>query len=62
MSRFNTLYLGEPGDAADALEDTDADNGELRAALINALRRIDQLEKRVAQMSAATDGPIYDYI
>ena len=50
MARFNTLYLGEPTEAADELEDTDADNGELRAALINALRRIDRLERQVANL------------
>lgn len=50
MSRFNTLYLGEPIDAAQELEDNDADNGDLRAALINALRRIDQLERQVARL------------
>jgi len=50
MSRFNTLYLGEAADAAAELEDSDADNDELRAALQNALRRIDQLERQVATL------------
>jgi hypothetical protein len=52
MGRFNTLYLGEPTDAAQELEDTDADNGELRAALINALNRIAKLEERIAAINA----------
>lgn len=42
-SRFNTFYLGEPSDAADALEE-DATLDELRAALQNALRRIARLQ------------------
>ena len=43
-SRFNTLYLGEPIEAAEALENFDGvsadeiDVGELRIALINALK------------------------
>lgn len=45
MSRFNTLLHGEPGDAADALEDQPASEQELRAALQNAFRRIEQLEQ-----------------
>ena len=49
-SRFNELYRGEPGDAANQLEDTDASNAELRAALINALRRIAVLESRVYRL------------
>ncbi len=51
MSRFNTLYLGEPADAADELEiadaDPEADRDEIRVALINALRRIDKLESEL---------------
>lgn len=55
MSRFNTLYRGEPADAAEELEGSwigsTADNAEyMRVALINALRRIDALEKRVANL------------
>lgn len=46
-SRFNELYRGEPGDAADQLENVDASNQELRAALCNALRRIATLEQQV---------------
>lgn len=55
-SRFNTLYLGEPTEAADALEnfdgvdDSEIDVNELRLALINALKRIAQLEQRVANL------------
>lgn len=52
MSRFNELYRGEPSTAADQLEDTPADEQELRAALINALRRIAQLEARLERMEA----------
>ena len=51
-SRFNELYLGEPGDAADQLEDLPASEQELRAALINALRRIERLEAQVLNLQA----------
>lgn len=44
MSRFNTLLHGSAEEAADALEDTPADEQELRVALQNALRRIAKLE------------------
>jgi hypothetical protein len=50
MSRFNELYRGEPSTAADQLEDQEANEQELRAALINALRRIGQLEARIAKL------------
>lgn len=50
MSRFTTLAHGTPLDVVEELSDTDADNGELRAALINALLRIDALEKQVANL------------
>lgn len=56
-SRFNTLYHGEPDRAADALEQGDSDfpkavtPDELRIALINALRRIHQLERCIARLS-----------
>jgi len=54
VSRFNTLYLGKVSDAADELElpdsDPEADRDEIRVALINALRSIDQLEKQVANL------------
>lgn len=50
MSRFNTLYIGEPADAAQELEDAEAWNDDLRIALINALNRIHQLTRRVEQM------------
>lgn len=55
-SRFNTIYLGEPGEAADALENfygvsaDEIDTDELRRGLINALRRIADLERRVANL------------
>jgi hypothetical protein len=50
MSRFNELYRGEPGEAADQLEDIPATEQELRAALINALRRIERLEDQVLRL------------
>lgn len=53
-SKFNELYRGEPADAADQLEDQEASEQELRAALINALRRIDRLEQQVARAQPAT--------
>jgi hypothetical protein len=60
MSRFNTLYLGEAADAADELEspdaDPEADLDEVRVALINALRRIDKLERQVAQLRVSEDA------
>lgn len=55
-SRFNTLYLGEAAEAAQALENTGARSNtdrnvdELRVALINALNKIDRLEQRMALM------------
>ncbi len=53
MSRFNTLYIGEPTDAAQELEDNEASNDELRIALINALNRIHQLTQRIERMDKA---------
>ena len=53
-SRFNTLYLGQPGEAADALEDFSngkVDVDELRLALINALRRIELLTERLTKLA-----------
>lgn len=52
-SRFNELYRGEPGDAADQLEDKEATEQELRAALCNALRRIAVLENRVLALQTS---------
>lgn len=52
MSRFNTLLLGEPERAAEELENC-ANEDELRAALINALRRIAVLEQRFGNVSFA---------
>lgn len=46
MSRFNTLFLADATEVADALADG-ATKDELRIALINALRRIDKLEDDV---------------
>jgi hypothetical protein len=58
-SRFNTLYLGPADEAVQELENTAARGtteqhvGELRIALINALNRIADLERRVAQIDEA---------
>ena len=69
-SRFNTLYQGDAIDAAELLENFDGvsadeiDADELRVALVNALRRIGALERKVlrvrtthaaAPMRAATE-------
>ena len=62
-SRFNTLLHGEASDAADVLSG-DAQPGEhelileLRAALTNALRRIDRLEVRLDSESERLEGQI----
>jgi len=50
VSRFNTLLHGEASEAADVLSGDATPNRdeillELRAALTNALRRIDRLEQ-----------------
>jgi hypothetical protein len=63
MSRFNALYLGEPGVAINLLEHGEGDHlqevsfDDLRLALINALRRIERaaadnhrLQERVAAL------------
>lgn len=68
MSRFNTLYLGDPADAAEALEDTgargntDRNVDELRVALINALKRIAALEKTVAGLDKATRSHLSEVV
>jgi hypothetical protein len=49
-SRYNTIYLGEAGDVADELSVEDVTQDELRLALINALLKIERLEKLVAQL------------
>lgn len=47
MSRFNVLYHGEASDAAEELDrDAPPSANELQVALVNALRRIAQLERR----------------
>jgi hypothetical protein len=56
VTRFNELYRGEPGIAADQLEDTEASEQELRAALINALRRIAVLEDRVLALQTSENA------
>ncbi len=62
-SRFNTLLHGEASDAADILSgDTQPGERELilelRAALTNALRRVDRLETRLDAESARLEGQI----
>ncbi len=62
-SRFNTLLHGEAADAADVLSgDTQPGERELilelRAALTNALRRVDRLEIRLDAESARLEGQI----
>jgi hypothetical protein len=56
MSRFNTLYLGEPDEAADILECDDnpvESLTEVRVALTNALRRIARLERELRKANEA---------
>jgi hypothetical protein len=49
MSNFNTLYHGEAGEAADALDHlAEPGSSSHRAALTNALRRIARLEAQMA--------------
>lgn len=56
MSRFNDLRLGDPSDAAGLLdywgkaEVTEVTQDDLRLALVNALRRISDLEKKCESM------------
>lgn len=50
MSRFNLLYRGEPENVIVELEDREATEEELRAALINAMQRIQTLEAWVAEL------------
>jgi hypothetical protein len=52
-SRFNTLFRGSAEDAANELENNDSGTtqDEQRLALINALRRIEALERREANRS-----------
>lgn len=45
--QFNELMHGEAATAASLCADRELDNGELRAALYNALMRIDRLEQDV---------------
>lgn len=50
MSRLTTLAMGSAEDVANELGDQPATNDELRYALINALDRIERLEKHVANL------------
>lgn len=52
---FNTLRYGEANEVADWLGGYEADEGEIRAALCNALNRIQELERRVASLTAAAN-------
>ncbi len=55
MSRFNELYRGELPDAIAQLEDQEASEDELRAALINAMQRIGRLEARIEKLEKRSD-------
>lgn len=66
MSRFTTLYTGSASDAAEAIADTDAadlSTHDIKAALVNALRRIADLEETVEALAPRSifredeDGP-----
>lgn len=48
-AKHSTLTHGNPAEVADILDSEECDDSQLRAALINALRRIDVLERQVAQ-------------
>ena len=56
MSRFNTMAHGAARDAADELSEGDADIYEIRTALINALTRIDYLEREVARLKQSENA------
>jgi hypothetical protein len=47
MSIFNELLYGSAEDAAEILEIRDCEIHEMRAALINALRRINAMERKL---------------
>jgi hypothetical protein len=57
--QFATLYHGSAGEAAQALEYNDNGVGldEMKAALINALLRIDSLERRVQALQEQHPNP-----
>lgn len=50
--KFTTLMYGEPEEVATLVSENTLDDGELRAALSNALTRIATLEKAVVELSA----------
>jgi len=50
-SKQTTLHYGQPDEVMDILDASTCDEGELRAALINAFRRIQSLEKQIVQIS-----------
>lgn len=52
-AKHSTLTHGDPGEVADILDGEEVDESQLRAALINALRRIERLESQVAKLRAA---------
>lgn len=45
-AKHSTLTHGDAAEVADILDGENVDESQLRAALINALRRIDVLERR----------------
>lgn len=55
---FNTLYAGQPNAVAEELEElitartVPTTDGALAAALVNAMRRIGELEKEVRELRA----------
>jgi hypothetical protein len=58
MSRFNDLHVGTPADAMAQLQEVDADNGELRAALCNCFMRIARLEQQIEDLKNPKSTPI----
>lgn len=57
MTRFNRLYHGPACEAADELDcGTTPGNEELGAALVNALRRIDLLERTLVALHYKQEG------
>lgn len=53
MSKFRDLHMGTPSEAIAQLQENDASNDELRAALCNCLSRIERLESQVDELRAA---------
>jgi uncharacterized protein YceH (UPF0502 family) len=55
VSRLNTLASGSAEDVANELGDQPATADELRYALINALDRIERLERKLADLKRRQD-------